>query len=171
MKHNLLLLFLVATLTFSCSSDDNGDGGNEMPMEPSSLVGTWDFTEFRIDEATADDDLLFAKGIADVLLAEGCDILTFVFNNDETVDAEIRNFDDVQIDLTPDGGGLSVECPTTFETESSIWSLDGDQLTFINEDGISETVTIQLNGDTLIVPAEILDSENASEGEAVFTRQ
>ncbi|MGB5819668.1 MAG: lipocalin family protein [Saonia sp.] len=168
MKRNFLLLFLVATLTLSCSSDDNGDG--ETPAGD-SLVGTWDFTEFRIDATTADADLLFAKGIADALLAEGCDILTFTFNADETVIAEVRNFDDVEVDLSGGGIGLSVECPTMVDMETSTWSLEGNQLTFVNEDMMNETITIQLDGDTLIIPAEILESENISEGEAVFTRR
>lgn len=166
MKYKLLLLFMATALTFSCSSDDN----NGTPTED-SLVGTWDFTEFRIDEATTDSDLIFAKGIADVLLAQGCDIFTFVFNDDNTVVGEFRNFDEADVDFGSGTTGLTLVCPETKETETSTWSLEGNQLTFINVDGMNETVTIQLAGDTLIIPAEILDSEDLSDGEVVFTRR
>ncbi len=169
MKRAMLSLFVASLLLFSCSSDD-GDGATEMPEEI-SLVGVWEFTELNIDDVETDQQIRLANDVIEVLVAQGCDILTFDFKADESVTASYRDFTETGRDVNPDGSGLLIECPDTVETSSSVWSLEGDQLTFVNEDMTEETVTIELTATQLIVPAELLDENNLMGAKAIFDRQ
>ncbi|MEK6152088.1 lipocalin family protein [Flavobacteriaceae bacterium 3-367] len=170
MKHKLILLFLAAALTFSCSSDSEDDNGNETPTED-ALVGTWDLTTIEIDDSVTNDDLEFAKGIVEALVAQDCDLLTLTFAADGTLTIVERDFSGVSIDVNSGGDGLSIACPETQETDTVNWSLDGDQLTITFEDQTQETVTIQLSGNTLTVGAEFVDEDNLAGAEAVFEKR
>jgi hypothetical protein len=164
MKTRITLLFLSATLLLSCSSDNDGEneGGEE------SLIGTWSFTELNVDDA--DGEIKLANEVIKVLISQGCDILTFEFKSDQTMEAEYRDFTQTGTDVNSGGTGLLIECPENAEITSSTWSLEGDQLTIVDGDGMNDTVTIQLNGDTLTVSAEIIDEDNLEGAEAVFKR-
>lgn len=164
MKTRITLLFLSATLLLSCSSDNDGEneGGEE------SLIGTWSFTELNVDDA--DGEIKLANEVIKVLISQGCDILTFEFKSDQTMEAEYRDFTQTGTDVNSGGTGLLIECPENAEITSSTWSLEGDQLTIVDDDGMNDTVTIQLNGDTLTVSAEIIDEDNLEGAEAVFKR-
>lgn len=165
MKRNLLLLFVATALLWSCSSDSE----DEPNVEATSLVGTWELIDVKINESTASDPLKFAKGIADVLIEDDCDLWTFTFNADESLVSE-NKFNYIEVDLNNTGDGLSVPCPTNQDVDATTYSLDGDQLTFA--DGIlsSETITIDLEGNTLTIAGDDLDPNNLSGSELVFSR-
>lgn len=167
MKLNKLIVISCAILAFSCSTD-NENGMDEEQMEVSALIGTWNMTDVRFTEDPNNTELNLADEIVDVLVAEDCILVSFTFNEDGSAVAE-NSVQFLEINVGPTG--LDVPCPTETTTDSTQWSLEGDQLTFINEDLVEETITIQLDGDTLIIAGEEIDSDNFSEGEAVFTRQ
>lgn len=164
MKKFLLKCVVVLLLT-SCSKD----GENSSMEQQTAIIGTWNLVEIQYATATASSELEFASGIVDLLVLQNCEIVTFVFNADKTLVVE-NSTSYIEIDLTAAGTGLSINCPTQSDTENSTWSLNGSQLTFVDGDGAEETVAIQLNGDTLIVPAENLNAENFEAGDAVFKR-
>lgn len=166
MKRYILLCTVMTALVFSCSSDKEDDLANE-----NSIVGTWKFTELNVDNASASNDIKLANEVIEVLTASGCDILVFEFKSDNTVTAVAKDFTETGRDVNSDGTGLLIECPSNVETSSSIWSLEGDQLTFVDENGLEETVTITLDGNTLTIPAEVVDEENLGGAEAIFERE
>ncbi|RKN79476.1 lipocalin-like domain-containing protein [Ulvibacterium marinum] len=164
MKTRIALLFLSATLSLACSSDNDGENGGD----DNSLIGTWSFTELIVDDA--DGEIKLANEVIQVLISQGCDILSFEFKSDQTMQAEYRDFTQTGTDVNSGGTGLLIECPENAEITSSTWSLEGDQLTIVDNDGMSDTVTIILNGDTLTVSAEIIDEDNLAGAEAVFKK-
>ena len=112
--------------------------------------------------------MILADEIVDELLAEDCFLVSFTFNADGTATAEDKvNY--IEVNAGP--SGLEVPCPSQSDIESTLWSLDGDQLTFINDNQEEETITIQLEEDTLIIAGEDIDEDNYAGAEAVFTRQ
>ena len=164
----IFVLLMVAALTFSCSSDSD-DSGNEEANSANPLVGTWVLTDLRVDSSLNNDDLDFAQQIVAFLQGIGCDLITFTFNEDGTVTAVDRsNFLSINVGMN----GLDIPCPTESDTESSIWSLEGNQLTFINENMEEETITITFEGNnTLIIAGADIEPENFTGADAVFTRQ
>lgn len=164
MKTRIVLLFLSATLLLACSSDSDGENG----LGENSLVGTWSFTELNVDDA--DDDIKLANEVIQVLIAQGCDLFTLEFKSDQTLEAAFKDFSETGTDINSEGTGLLIECPENAELTSSTWSLEGDQLTIVDGDGLSDTVTIKLESDTLTFSAEIIDEDNLQGAEAVFKR-
>lgn len=174
MKRNLLILFLTAAVTFSCSSDSDTNTADPdetaTPVEEvSPLVGIWDFTELDLNGANASAQLIIINGILDVLSGSGCDIATLTFNEDDTANIQVRDFSE-QIAALEGGTTPSVMCPDAQVSEDSEWRLEGDQLTFVRE-GEEQTLTIVLDGDTLTIPAEIIEEEAFAGAGAVFTRR
>ncbi|SHG67077.1 lipocalin family protein [Flagellimonas flava] len=165
MKKYILLLFYVATIAFSCSEDNNSD---DTPAESDGLVGTWLLTDIRIDAGTNDDDLNFAKQILGFLQGIDCELITFTFNESGTLDTDSK-VDHLSINVGT--GGLDIPCPTEVDEESALWVLNGDQLTISKEGEADEAFTIELDGNTLIVPGESVDANNYAGADAVFTRQ
>nr|WP_298994480.1 lipocalin family protein [uncultured Allomuricauda sp.] len=165
MKKIVLFLAVVA-LSFSCSND--ADDNDAMNSE-NRLVGTWVLTDLRIDSGVDDDDLDFGKEIIAFLQGIDCDLITFTFNEDGTVTSVDRaSFISINVGMN----GLDIPCPTESDTENSVWSLEGNQLTFINENLEEETITIAFEGDnTLIIAGEDIDAQNFTGADAVFTRQ
>ena len=163
MKKGILAIF---TLLFfiSCSTDSEN---NEM-LETSALVGTWNMTDVRFQEDPMDTSLNLADEIVDQLVEENCFLVTFTFNADGTASGENKvNY--IEINAGPTG--LEVPCPEQSDMEATLWSLTGNQLTFINEDQEEETITIQLEGNTLILAGDDINAENYTGAEVVFTRQ
>ena len=165
MKRYLLVSAITAFLVFSCSSD------KEDVLNEDSIVGTWKFTEWNIDTASSPNEIRLANDIIEVLTAAGCEILVFDFKSDNTVTVEAKDFTETGKDVNPEGNGLLIECPSSVETSSSTWELDGDQLTFIDENGLKETVTVKLDGDSLTIPAEVVNEDNLGGAEAIFKRK
>ena len=154
MKRKILSLLLIGFIVLSCSNDSD-EGSDEMVNPTNELIGTWLLTDLRIDSGVDDDDLDFAQQIIAYLNGIDCVMITFTFNADNTVLS-----------------GLDIPCPTESTSESSTWRLEGNQLTFINEDMQEETVTISIeDGTTLILPGESIDPNNYSGADAVFTKQ
>ena len=168
MKRNLLLLFLASAITFSCSSDKDEEND---PVEEASLIGTWVLSEINVDDSSTNTNLNLAEDIINALIADGCDILTFTFSQDQTVVAESRDFTETGNDINPSGDGLLIECPENVEVDESVWSLDGDQLTFVDSDGLEETITINLEGNTLTIAGEAIDEDNLDDSDLIFTRE
>ena len=72
MKRNLFYVAMAMMVLISCSSDGEDNGG----PATNSILGTWDVTELRIDNATASDDAKFGKQILDFLTARNCTIIS-----------------------------------------------------------------------------------------------
>ncbi|MDV7139945.1 lipocalin family protein [Maribacter sp. TH_r10] len=166
MKRYLFLSAIAAFMVFSCSTDKEDEAISE-----GSIVGTWKFQELNIDNADSPDEIRLANDVIEVLVASGCEILVFDFKSDNTVTASAKDFTETGRDINAEGTGLLIECPSDVETSSSVWELDGDQLTFVDENGLEETITIKLDGDTLTIPAEIVDEDNLDGAEAIFIRE
>lgn len=152
------------------SDEETTDGNDETTSETDSpLVGVWIISGLRIDESVDDDDLNFAQQIVDFLVGEDCDFVIFEFNADGTVQVDNRtNF------LRPSATatGLTVPCPEESDMENSAWSLEGDQLTFINDMEEEVTITVTFEGeDTLIIAGGDINAENFTGADAVFTKQ
>lgn len=169
MKYSFAYLLVALVFFVSCSSDDRASV--EAQPDSNALIGSWNFTELDITGVESPNEILLAQDIIDELLSDGCEILVFTFNADKTVIAESKDFTETGVDVSPDLSGLLVECPENTQTESSIWSLEGDQLTFINADGENETITIELDGNTLVIPGESLNAENLTDTKLVLTRR
>ncbi|MEM9648673.1 MAG: lipocalin family protein [Bacteroidota bacterium] len=165
MKKYIVLLFYITALAFSCSEDNNT---NDMLEGTDGLVGTWFLTDIRIDEGTNDDDLNFAKQILGFLQGIDCELIIFTFNESGTLDTDSK-IDHLSINVGT--GGLDIPCPTEIDEESALWVLNGDQLTISKEGEADEVFTIELDGNTLIVPGESVDANNYAGADAVFTRQ
>ncbi len=158
-KRSFLSLLFVAMLGVSCSSDkDNAIG-------EASLEGTWDVAELKVSDSN-NQDLLFAKGIFDALIAQDCDLLALTFNADGTLITR-SGVSNIEIDFN----ATSIPCPTSFEEEEATWSLEGDRLTITDATGISETATIELNNSTLIVAGEDIEAESLTGTEIVFKKR
>ena len=168
MKQKILPLLLIGFIVLSCSNDSD-EGSDEMVDPTNELIGTWLLTDLRIDSGVDDDDLDFAQQIIAFLNGIDCELITFTFNADNTVVSDSKaDF----ISINVGAGGLDIPCPTESTSESSTWRLEGNQLTFINEDMQEETVTISIeDGTTLILPGESIDPNNYSGADAVFTKQ
>ncbi|MEJ1222717.1 lipocalin family protein [Sediminicola sp. 1XM1-17] len=134
-------------------------------MGEASLEGTWDVAELKVSDSN-NQDLLFAKGIFDVLIAQDCDLLALTFNADGTLVTR-SGVNDIQIDFS----ATSVPCPVNFQEEEATWSLEGDQLTITDATGMSETATIELRNSTLIVAGEDIEAESLTGTEIVFKKR
>lgn len=165
MKRIILAVIFCASLTFSCSEDKEAD--NE--IESTSLVGIWKFSKIDATEATG--NIKLANDILTVLVASGCDILNYNFKSDQTVTASFRDFTETGNSVNQAGTGLLIECPENVTASSSAWSLEGDQLSFIDGKGKKVTVTIKIEGNTLTVPGEVINADNLSGTKALFKKQ
>ncbi|UII77010.1 lipocalin family protein [Flagellimonas sp. HMM57] len=169
MKKNIAFFFLTVFLVISCSTDNKEDEAmNDTAID---LVGTWVLTDLRIDENTNDDDLNFAKQILDNFKSSDCDIVIFTFRGDGTAVSENKvNF--IAENINVGAGGLSVDCPSESVTETTTWSLDGDQLTFVDSNMEEEVITVVLEDEnTLIIAGEDINADNYTGADGVFTRQ
>ncbi|TKD66602.1 lipocalin family protein [Flavobacterium sp. ASW18X] len=165
MKKNFFLSAFAALVLFSCSNDEDDSGMDSLAVSP--IVGTWLMTDVQIEEENSTQLNLFEE-IVDALNAESCALLTFEFDAEGSVTATDKiSFLEVNSGPT----GLDVPCPTQSDTETSVWRLEGDQLTFINEDLEEETITVQIDGDTMVVAGNEFDDENLTEATIIFTKQ
>ncbi len=167
MKFKSLFLLVASIILFSCSKDKE----NDAVTGEAALIGTWHFAELDVTTAQSPENIELANDVIEVLLENGCEILVFTFKADKTVDVRAKDFTETGVDVKPDGSGLLIECPANTETETSVWALDGDQLTFINSQGLSETITIELSGSSLIIPAEVINEDNLNGAKAIFVKK
>jgi len=164
MKRIILAAIVCVTLNLSCSEDKNEDA-----MLTADLVGIWEFSELDTANATGNVNLL--NDILVSLVASGCDILSYDFKSDQTVTASYRDFTETGRDVNLGGTGLLIECPSNVVMTSGVWELDGDQLSFIDPSGSIETVTVEIDGNTLTIPGEVLDADNLEGTKAIFIKQ
>lgn len=164
MKNSIFFL-LVVSMIFSCSSDK----GNNPEIDPATnIVGTWDATEFRIDEATASDNAIFAREALAYLTEQNCIIITLRFNEDLTASAT-NSTDYLEIDTT---SGFNIPCPTTFETESSTYTYENNVVSFVNVNDEVVEVNVIIDGDNMLVDAADLQIPEFNEsGQLVFQRR
>ena len=163
MKRTILALLMVATLTFSCSSDKD-DGNN-------SIVGTWDLTGYEFDESTATDDQEFAAAILEFLALIDCTILSYTFNEDGTVvSRDSGNY--IEIDVEQGGSGLDIPCPTEADVEEDTYTYEGGVLTYIDDMEGETSVNVEISGNTIRISAQDLGIDNFEDGGTlVFTRR
>ena len=159
MKRNLLMLFIVAAVTISCSSDkDDPQGSDE-----SNIEGTWDAYELVVDNDTASDDEKNGRDILNFLTAKDCYILSLTFNQDLTVITE-NSVNYLEINVNGSGTGLDVPCPTESDSDSSTYTYDGGVLTFVDANAQTVTVDVSISGNTMTVDAADLDIPNFNAG-------
>lgn len=163
---NTIFLFLIAAILFSCSSDKDGESTVETSA---NIVGTWDATELRIDEATASDDAIFGREILAYLTDKDCYIITLQFNEDLTATATNSAS---YIDINATSTGLDIPCPTTFETETSTYTYESNVVSFVNVNDEVVEVDVTIEGDIMLVDAEDLQIPEFNEsGQLVFQRR
>jgi len=164
MKRNLVFLFIVATLTFSCSKDENK---NQETNPENAIVGSWRATEFKATDSNSSNVNLGAKILAN-LTAEDCYILTFTFSEDLSLIAE-NAVDYLEINAT--ATGLEVLCPTQKDTEFSTYTYDGTTLTTVDAAGMVVTIKVAIDGNTMSADATDLDIPNFDgAGELIFEK-
>ncbi len=179
MKKIMLVLFS-SLLLFSCSSEDSGfnvgsipqaDDDNDSDIRASDLLGLWQLTDLRIDPNVDDIELTLARDILLAAVVQDCNVLSFLFSDNNTVVSESK-LDYIADNITIGGGGMiTVDCPDETDTENSEWTLSGSSLTIFVEGGDSETIAIILEDDnTLIISGENID-ELYTGSDAVFTKQ
>lgn len=149
----------IGVLGFSCSTDS----GDE-ELTSNSLVGTWEIHEVQKEQSST---LNLPKEIADKLLEEGCKLLTFTFSEDGSVTTKSK-LNHITFDAGPTG--ITVDCPQQEDTESSVWELNGNKLTFADSPISTDTITIDLDGNTLIIDGADIDADNYSDMKIVFKR-
>ena len=166
MRRNLCLLFVAASMIFSCSSDKD-----ENKEDAGSIVGTWDAYELQIDDATASDDEKNGRDILNFLTAQDCFILTLVFNEDLTVVTE-NSVNYLEINVNPGGTGIDIPCPTESDMDNSTYTYDGQLLTFVDSNQQTVTVDVTISGNTMTVDAADLDIPNFNAGgQLIFRRR
>lgn len=168
MYKNILTFVLLTLVLFSCSSDKN-DTVEEKEVTLNALVGTWNATELKIDNATASDNTKLAKGILDLLTDKECYVVTLMFNEDLTATAT-NSASYVEFDLT--GSSFDVPCPTEFDEESSTYTFEGGVVTTVDSAGKTLTIDIEIDGDIMTVDAADLEIPNFTDsGKLIFQRQ
>ncbi|MFS4466891.1 hypothetical protein [Maribacter sp. 2210JD10-5] len=166
MKKNILLILAFSLFLASCSSD-KGEAA-ENPAD--AIIGTWDATEFRIDDNTASDDAILGREILEFLANKNCVIISLQFNADLTATA--TNSSNYVGDFQTTETGFDILCPTESDIESSTYTYDGSVVVFLTPDGETETVNVTIDGETMIVNAADLDIPDFDEsGELIFTKR
>jgi len=165
MKRNLFILFISSFVLFSCSTDENNQDDIDDPS--TAIIGSWRAIEFQAADPN-NSTLNLGAEILNNLTAEECYILTFMFNSDLTVMVENAvNF--VVPNATPTG--ISVECPTESDTESSTYMYDGTILTIVDQNGEMQSIQVTIEGDIMTVNATDLDVDNLNaDGSVIFER-
>jgi|AntAceMinimDraft_11_1070367.scaffolds.fasta_scaffold23512_2 hypothetical protein len=164
MSFRSIYIAIVCACAWSCSSD-NEDG----TAASNNIVGTWDATELIVDQNTASDEAIFGSQILQVLTNENCFIITLKFNQDLTAEARsaVNN-----LEINVSGTGLSVPCPTDFESEANTYTYADGVVSFINEDGEMVNARVSIDGDVMTVNAASLEIPNFNDsGELIFQRR
>lgn len=182
------LLFIGATL-FSCSTDQIAEDLAEKLAEDqktledieaeqeeqqaedksSDLFGVWQATEVQIDDQTASDTAKFGKQILDHLTEKECHIIEFTFNEDLSVVAKNSA---QYLEINVGGSGLDVPCPTEEDSHESVYSYDGEVLTYLDSDGSTMQLDATVEDDVLTIDAAQLDIDNFdASGQLIFEKK
>jgi len=189
MKWKYLALFLIGAILFSCSTDEIAQDLAEKLAEDQrtledieqeeqeqqaadksgDLVGIWYATELQIDDQVASDAAKFGKQILDHLTNKECFIIEFTFNEDLSV---IANNSAAYLEINVGGTGLDVPCPTEEDSHESVYSYDGEVLTYVDSEGATVELNATLEDEQLTIDAAQLDIDNFdASGELVFTKR
>ncbi len=138
MKKNFFTLLLAAVLISSCSSDEGESDG-------SSIVGTWDAIEFNMGEAVdLNDDGTASDNLLDEL---DCFASTATFTAEGGYSTATTG---IYFEATEDS--FFITCDGV-ETTSGTYTLDGNTLVTIGEEGEVES-TATVTTDRLVVTGE-----------------
>lgn len=159
-KQNLIFVLLVCLSAVSCSTDSEKNLYSD-----SNLIGTWEVTEVKAEESS---NLNLPKEIANNLIGEGCKLLVYTFSKEGTVVIKSK-LNHIMVNAGPTG--LEVDCPEETDTEITTWELNDDQLTYTNENGDEETITVKFEGNTFTILGEDIDAANYAGMEIVFTKK
>lgn len=158
-KKSILLITFVCFLNFSCSTDSEKE-----LFSKNSLVGTWVISDVTREESSS---VSLPQEIAKNLINKGCKIVTYTFNADDTfVGKDKLNY----FVIESNGGGIEVDCPEETDTLVGTWNLNEDQLTITDPTGEETVITVNLNGNTLIIAGEDIDEDNYDGLDVVFTK-
>ncbi|WP_419213749.1 hypothetical protein ACNR9Q_06230 [Maribacter sp. X9] len=168
MNRNILTLLGAIVVLFSCSSDKN-EAETQEEISLNAIVGTWDATELKIDNATATDNAKLAKGILDLLTDKDCYVVTLEFKEDLTAKAK-NSASYVEFDLT--GSSFEVPCPTQSDVQTSTYEFDGKVVTTIDADGNTLMIDVSIEGDVMTVDATDLEIPDFTDsGELIFVKR
>lgn len=152
MKQRFYMLLLASALIISCSSDDGESDG-------SSIVGTWDAIEFNMGEAVdLNDDGTASDNLLDEL---DCFASTVTFTADGGYSTATTG-----IYFEASESSFFITCDGV-ETTSGTYTLDGNTLVTIDEDGEVES-TVTVTKDRLVVTGE---DEDFGQVTLVFERR
>ncbi|MDO6490253.1 MULTISPECIES: lipocalin family protein [unclassified Cellulophaga] len=158
-KKSFIVMAAVCMFGSSCSTDSDKEIFSE-----NSLVGTWVISDFTREESS---EVSLPQEIAKNLIDQGCKIITYTFNADDTfVGKDKLNY----FVIESNGAGIEVDCPEETDTLVGAWDLDGDQLTITDPTGGKTVITVDLNGNTLIIAGEDIDEGNYEGLDVVFTK-
>lgn len=167
MTPKITLIFLAIVLLNSCSTDQENQNGTE----ENSIIGTWDVTELRIDEATASDGTKNGRDIIDFLTARNCYILSVTFNEDLSLVTE-NSGNYLEINVNSESTGIDVPCPTEKDRETATYVYTNSSLSVVDDSGEMKTVNVTIIGDTMTLNAADLGISNFDGGgELVFRRR
>lgn len=155
MKLKLLLLFIIIPILFSCEVNTT----SQADITSTDLVGTWNLTNFKIDNAilnilSPDPATITASGFGKNYNAS----ITFTENpNQVSVDG---NFD---FELTYTNGQTYIEniyldatlLNNTFGSSSSSWRIDNNILSLIESREIINIEIIEYTGSKIVVETKI----------------
>ncbi len=170
MKKYIVLLFVATGVLFACSSDDNSSADNANTED--AIVGAWDATALQIDNDTASDEAKNGRDALDFLTAKDCFIITFIFNSDASAIAE-NSVNYLEIGVNSEGTGLDIPCPDQKDIDNSVYTIDGNQLSIVDNQGMTITTTVSIDGDTMSVDASDLDipNFNATGAKLIFKKR
>ncbi|MRI02523.1 hypothetical protein GH721_18410 [Kriegella sp. EG-1] len=167
MRLKFILLLTITVFGFSCS-DDKEDVNDETGQ--SKIYGTWDAIELKVDDQ-ASDDAKFGSAILSHLTNKNCTIVSFTFNSDMTLEANnAANYLNIGVNST--GSGLDIPCPSEMDTETSVYTYDGETLTYVDAENQKVSITPIINGSLMTILATDLGYSNFdSEGELIFEKR
>ncbi|MGB5553273.1 MAG: hypothetical protein WBM83_01350 [Flavobacteriaceae bacterium] len=163
MKRVIMTLLLVSGLFFSCSKDKADD-----QQDQNKIVGSWQATELQAADPNSSEVNLGAEILAR-LTAENCELLVFTFQEDLVLKVE-SGVNSLEINAT--ATGLEVPCPTQKEIETTTYTYDGTNLTYVDTGVGTKTVKATIDGNILTIDATELDIPNLNgAGKLIFTKK
>ncbi|MEZ2415995.1 hypothetical protein ACA086_13615 [Muriicola sp. E247] len=165
MRNTYVLFFLASLLFSACSTDKMNEGSSD------SILGTWDLTALDIDQQTASDEEEFGQVILSELASEDCFLVSLTFNQDlSLVTEDASNY--LEIGVNAGGTGLEVPCPSQRDTQTTTYTYSEGVLTFVDENQVTVSLDVSIEGNEMVVSAQELDVENFNAGgNLIFTRR
>lgn len=158
-----LLAWTMLLLAGACSSDGGTTGDPAL-----RLVGDWELSTAYFDEESSIDAVVAAQ-LFEELRGQNCPLLVFEFGEDGTGIAQSKlEF----LDISADVGSFDVDCPQPTSVEAFLWTLEEDQLSVTDAEGVTSVVTlINSSKNAFEVAGEEVDPDTFSGSVAVFIRR